>query len=201
MLEQIATGSVQKRPNRKRERAVEVMLDLILETGAMPSVEEVTAAADISRRSFFRFFPRESIRILEVNRLMRERLFSQFTLPEADHDRSAAETLRLFVELKSQVDEQRMPLRKLAEAAKDASPEVGEFLRLSFSEWTRYLEELFSPHLEDRSDRREVLKHIHFNTSWSVWSILRLDLGLSIKESQAFVQRQVLAMLEVGCSD
>lgn len=67
MVEQTKAETTKQRPNSNKCRAVEVMLDLILETGKMPAVEEVLERSGISRRSFFPFFTSEGARILDCD--------------------------------------------------------------------------------------------------------------------------------------
>ncbi len=196
MIDQIKAGIRKQRPNSNKRRAVEVMLNLILETGKMPAVEEVLERSGISRRSFFRFFPSESARILDVDILMMQRLEERFNFPAPDSRRSLEETLKLFVDLKSRVDEYRMPMRKLAEEKRNSNPEVEEYLRKGRIRWSKYIDDLFSPHLADRSDRKALLQHIHFNTSWTVWAILRCDFAMNVAESQVFIERQIMALLD-----
>ena len=188
-------GREQRRIDNK-QRATEVMLELILETGDMPDVETILERSGISRRSFFRFFQSESIRIYEVNNLMANRVSSRFEFLTPDASRSLGETLNLFVNAKSQIDEYRMPLRKLTEEKKRTSPEINGYLNHYRASWSHYIEELFTPYLENRINRDTLLQHIHFNTSWITWATLRNDFEMSIEESRRFVERQITALLE-----
>ena len=187
-------GREQRRIDNK-QRATEIMLELILETGEMPDVETILERSGISRRSFFRFFQSESIRLYEINNLMANRISSRFEFLIPDANRSLGETLNLFLIAKSQIDEYRMPLRKLTEEKKRTSPEIHSYLNQYRTSWLNYIEELFTPYLENRTDRDILLQHIHFNTSWSIWATLRNDFEMSIEESRSFVERQIMALL------
>lgn len=186
-------GREQRRINNK-QRATEIMLELILESGEMPDVETILARSGISRRSFFRFFQSEGIRLYEVNNLMANRVASRFEPLVPDAKRSLGETLTLFLNAKSQLDEYRMPLRKLTEEKKRTSPEIDSLLNQYRASWLEYIEELFALYLEHRTERDILLQHIHFNTSWSIWAALRNDFNLSIEESCSFIERQIMAL-------
>lgn len=213
---QKADGREQRRISNK-QRATEIMLELILETGEMPDVETVLERSGISRRSFFRFFKSESERIYEVNKLMANTIASRLTFiqPDAnrsleetlnlffkfmqpDENRSLVETLNLFVSAKSQIDEYRMPLRKLTEEKKRTSPEINNYLNQYRMSWLNYIEELFAPYLEHRSDKDILVQHIHFNTSWITWATLRNDMKMSVEEGRSFIKRQILPLFGDG---
>lgn len=186
------------RPNANRQRAVEAMLDQILETGAMPSIEAVLDRAGISRRTFFRFFPSEGDRILSVDSLMRHRLLNRFEQPLPDDRRTFEQTLEVFVRMKSGVDEFRMPMRKLAEAKKASHPKVEAQLKAGRTEWLAYIRALFAPHLSERTDKDALVECIHFNSSWSVWATLRNDFEMSPEQSRRFIERQILAVFRAA---
>lgn len=188
-------GREQRRIENK-QRATAAMLDMILETGEMPDIDAILARSGISRRSFFRFFPSESIRLYEINNLMLRRLSGRFGFLEPDANRSLEETLDLFLSAKSRIDEYRMPLRKLAEEKKRTSPEIAGYIDQRRASWRDFIAELFSPYLKNRADTVVLLRHIHFNTSWIVWATLRNDFELSIEESRSFIKRQILALFE-----
>lgn len=191
------TDGRQKRQIANKEKTIEIMLEFILKTGEMPEVEKVIEAAGISRRSFFRFFKSESIRISEICKMMMKRISNRFKFPSPDVERSLEDTLKLFLDVKIKIDEYRMPMRKLAEENKRSSPEIKGFLKDQRISWSKYLEDLFTPHLKDRRDKEALLQHIHFNSSWNVLDILRNDFNMSLEESSSFIKRQILAVLEL----
>jgi AcrR family transcriptional regulator len=186
-------GREQRRINNA-QRATEVMLELILETGKMPEVEAILERSGISRSSFFRYFRSEGARIHEANRLMARKVAKRFGDLTPDGTRSLHETLTLFVVSKSQIDEYRMPLRKLTEERRRSSPELAGDLSQQKIYWRRYVRNLFAPHLEDRPDAPQLLQHIYFNTSWITWASLREDFGMSVDESRRFIERQIRAL-------
>jgi AcrR family transcriptional regulator len=184
-----------------KEKATEVMLELILKTGEMPEVEEIIERAGISRRSFFRYFPSQSERIQKVNKLMIANASAEFNRPLPDQNRSFKETLRLFVEAKTNADEYRLPLRKLAEKLTRTTPEINKYYEEMWLSWMQEIDELFSLHLEGYKNKDTLLRHIHFNTSWRVWDTLRNDFQMNIEDSQRFIMRQILAVLGESTSE
>lgn len=171
------------------------MLELILETGEMPDVEDIIERAEISRRSFFRYFNSESERIQEINQLLISKISSELEVPQPDQTRTLVETLELFVYAKTQFDEFRMPLRKLTEMKMNSSPELRQYIEKRRQLWCKQIEGLFLPHLEERADKEILFQHIHFNTTWNVWASLRNDFKMSVEDSRHFIKRQILAVL------
>lgn len=82
MNEQTASsdGRTQRQHNNKLKTTATV-LDMILTTGSIPTVEEIAEKSGVSRRSVFRFFSNKDELFIEVQEMMKSRIFSQFPPP------------------------------------------------------------------------------------------------------------------------
>jgi hypothetical protein len=186
-----------QRQHANKQRVSEVMLDMILESGEMPELAEILQRSEISRRSFFRFFNSRASRITEISKLFFERVLRQFEFPVADSNRTLEETLDLFIEIKSQIDEYRMPFRKLTEEMRSSSEKIDEYLRKQRVFMSNYVGGLLLPHFEDQQQRDRMIDHVLFNTSWSSWAALRSDFGMSVPEARAFIKTQIMGVMAV----
>jgi AcrR family transcriptional regulator len=195
--EQVACsdGRTQRQHNNKL-KTTETVLDMILATGVIPTVEEIAEQSGVSRRSVFRFFKNMDELFIEVQEMMRNRIFSQCPPPQPDLARSLEETLTLFLDWRVQLHEMVMPLRKIGESKKHASQFVQSNRENNLQLEKAFVTRLFSPYLSERADKQALLTLIQLNTSWNTWSILRNDYHLSIAESRKLLVRQLLAVFD-----
>lgn len=186
-------GRTQRQHNNKLKTTATV-LDMILATGSVPTVDEIAEQSGVSRRSVFRFFSNKDELFIEVQEMMKNRIFSQFPPPQADFERPIEETLTLFLDWRIQLHEFVMPLRKIAESKKHASQFVRDNMAKNRQLEKEYVIRLFATYLSGRSDKKELLTLLQLNTSWNTWSVLRNDYQLGVEESRKLLGRQLFAV-------
>ncbi len=195
MNEQTASsdGRTQRQHNNKLKTTATV-LDMILATGNVPTVEEIAEQSGVSRRSVFRFFSNKDALFIEVEEMMKKRIFSQLPPPQVDFERPIEETLILFLDWRIQIHELVMPLRKIAESKKHASQFVRNNMAKNRQLEKEFVIRLFGAYLTHRSDKQELLTLLQLNTSWNTWSVLRNDYQLDVEESRELLERQLFAV-------
>jgi AcrR family transcriptional regulator len=186
-----------KRRVSNKLRTTEAILDLILETGEVPSIEAMAEQSGVSRRSIFRFFKNKAELYSEMHNLMLQRVRSRFSFPVLDPERSLEETVRLWINLRIQINEYIMPLRTLVEEKKRGSSLIQDRQKDARQLERQFIHDLFAPHLHDHPEKEGVQRLLLLNCSWNVWSVLRIDYGLSIEESRILLEKQICTVLGI----
>jgi AcrR family transcriptional regulator len=186
-----------KRRIKNKLRTTEAILDLILETGDVPSIEAMAERSGVSRRSVFRFFNNKAELYSEMHNLMRQRMWNRFSFLVADTDRSLEETIRLWIDLRIQINEYIMPLRTLVEEKKRGSSLIQDRQKDTRQVEQQVIHDLFAPYLHDHSEQEGIQRLLLLNCSWNVWSLLRNDYGLSIEESRKLLEMQIGTLLGI----
>ena len=186
-----------KRRVTNKLRTTEAILDLILETGDVPSIEAMAERSGVSRRSVFRFFNNKAELYSEMHNLMLQRVRSRFSFPVPDPERSLEETVRLWIDLRIQINEYIMPLRTLVEEKKRGSSLIQDLQKDARQSEQLFIHDLFAPHLHDHAEKEAVQRLLLLNCSWNVWSVLRNDYGLSIEESRILLEKQIFTVLGI----
>ena len=186
-----------KRRIKNKLRTTEAILDLILETGDVPSIEAMAERSGVSRRSVFRFFNNKAELYSEMHNLMRQRMQSLFSLPVADPERSLEETVRLWIDLRIQINEYIMPLRTLVEEKKRSSSLIQDRQKDARHVEQQFIHDLFVPYLHDHPEQESIQWLLLLNCSWNVWSVLRNDYGLSVEESRRLLEKQISTLLSI----
>jgi AcrR family transcriptional regulator len=186
-----------KRRVTNKLRTTEAILDLILETGDVPSIEAMAERSGVSRRSVFRFFNNKAELYSEMHNLMLQRVRSRFSFPVPDPERSLEETVRLWIDLRIQINEYIMPLRTLVEEKKRGSSLIQDRQKDARQSEQQFIHDLFAPHLHDHPGKEAVQRLLLLNCSWNVWSVLRNDYGLSIEESRILLEKQIFTVLGI----
>jgi len=187
----------QKRRITNKLRTTEAILDLILETGEVPNIEAMAERSGVSRRSVFRFFNNKAELYSEMHNLMQQRLRSRFFSPVPDPERSLWETVRLWIDLRIQINEYIMPLRTLVEEKKRSSSLIQGRQKNAHQIEQRFIYDLFAPYLHDHPEKESVERLLLLNCSWNVWSVLRNDYGLSIDEGRILLEKQICTVLGI----
>ena len=186
-----------KRRIKNKLRTTEAILDLILETGEVPSIEAMAERLDVSRRSVFRFFNNKAELYSEMHNLMLQRVQSRFSFPVPDPERSLEETVRLWIDLRIQINEYIMPLRTLVEEKKRGSSLIQDRQKDARQSEQQFIHDLFAPHLHDHPEQERIQRLLLLNCSWNVWSVLRNDYGLSIVEGRKLLEKQIFTVLGI----
>lgn len=178
-----------------KAKVIRAMLDLVRETGDVPSVEEVAHRADVSRRSVFRFFANRELLLRATIDLMAREVRERFPLPEPA-DRPVAERIARFVEHRAAYYEFITPVRRIAERKKDVAAPIREAQARARAADREHIAAYFGdlgPH--DAGDRERWTDAIWLVASWNAWAALRLDYGRSVDETRAVVERSLRAIV------
>lgn len=171
------------------------MLELVRETGDVPSPEAVAERAQVSRRSVFRLFRDIDTLIAAATALQRAEVMRRFAPPPGPkgdlEDRVAA-----VVNHRAALYEFIMPLRRVAERRRHDRPLLDRNLRQTAKTLRLHLELLFHDGLPtDAGGRADVLDALELASSWSAWRTLRDDQGLSVTAAKRVVARLLGGLL------
>ena len=186
-----------KRRIKNKLRTTEAILNLIPETGDVPSIEAMAERLDTPRRSVFRFFNNKAELYSEMHNLMLQRVQSRFSFPVPDPERSLEETVRLWIDLRIQINEYIMPLRTLVEEKKRGSSLIQDRQKEARQVEEQFTHDLFAPYLHDHPEQEGIQRLLLLNCSWNVWSVLRNDYGLSIVEGRKLLEKQICTVLGI----
>jgi AcrR family transcriptional regulator len=187
----------QKRKITNKLKVAETAFDIALETGEVPSIEDIVARSGISRRTVFRLFTNKAELYADMNNLMLQRVRSRFTPPLPDPERSLEDTVRLWLDLRIQINEYIMPLKILVEEKKRTNSLIQDLQKAVRQREQQIIHVLFAPYLHDHPQQELFERLLLLNCSWNVWTVLRNDYGLSIEESRRVVERQLFALLGI----
>jgi AcrR family transcriptional regulator len=208
-----------------RAAVARAALDLVQETGELPSAEAVAERAGVSRRSVFRLFDDREALLRSVVKLMQRQVLDRFP-PPAPHDGPGQvwthhlDELRRLVAHRASIYEEVRPVCRLAEQLKTRDPLVREHMahsrELDRSHLAAFLSRFFEQAAPDGqppddragdavdgagsadSSRHAVLDAVQLVISWNSWDYLRFDLGQSREEAEASVVRTLAAILGAG---
>lgn len=181
----------------KNARAVaRAMLDLMRETGDVPSAEAVAARAGVSRRSVFRLFKDVETLSRTANELQQAEVMERFMpppMPEGDvHARVDA-----LVAHRAGIYEHIMPVRRIAERRRWHEPVVEADLMRTREAFRAHVEVMFADLApDDRRARRELFDALELATSWQSWHVLRNEQGCSVARARRVVSATLRALLE-----
>ena len=167
------------RGERNRLGIVDAFLELVSEGSIRPTVEEVAARAEVSERSVFRHFPDVAALVeAAMNRWIE--LVTPAAAVHASPEDPLAVRIAALVESRSQLYEQIAPLRRVTMVERASNPSIDSMMQ----EGGRFLrdqaEELLAPEGLDPTAK----SGLDALLSWSLWTVLRIDQGLSLEESR-----------------
>jgi AcrR family transcriptional regulator len=165
------------RAERNRDAVVIAMVNLIRETGDVPTPEVVAERAGVSRRTVFRLFDDlEGLRAAVTNHV-RQQVITRFPFPlpggEGFHER-----VEILVEHRAKVYEFIAPHRRLAESLRRSRPAVAAGLEVGRKALRGHLEVLLGDHIDPHDKER--LHALELVTSWPTWRALREDQHCSV---------------------
>ena len=181
-----------QRAEKNREAIVIAMVDLIRETGEVPTPEVIAERAGVSRRTVFRLFDDlEGLRTAVANH-MRQQVVTRFPFPmpggEGFHEKVAA-----LVDHRAKVYEFITPIRRLADSQQRSQPAVAANLAEGRKGFRMHLEWLLAEHIEPHDKER--WHALELVTSWPTWRALREDQHCSV----GMAKRILLDLVERIC--
>lgn len=172
------------RRDRNRAAVVNAHLDLVLETGAMPTTEAVAARAGVSVSSVFRYF--ETLDDLQQHAVTNyfDRFGALFEIPRMGEG-SIEERLRRFVEARVRLHDEVAPVARLTrrQATEGTGPIATRLaqVRESFAEQVRCH---FAPELAafPRTEAQRRADAVDALTSFEAFDLLVAGHGRSTRE-------------------
>lgn len=190
------------RSERSRSLIARSMLELVRETGQMPTTDAVADRAGVSRRSVFRHYADVSELLTAAYELQREEAFRRF--PRRDPSQwSPEERIVAFSERSSELYEYISPVRRAAIYMSRDYPVLQHLLRGDDSVHRMIVIDLFAQMLEHRSDTEAsiLISALVAATGWANWEGLRREQGLSVEVARAVVQNLMRGILMVAKTD
>ena len=159
------------------------MLDLLEETGAHPSAQEVADRAGVSLRTVFRHFD-------DVDSLLAVAVAHQIERVGRRFDPLGPVGVDAFVAHRAQLFEEISPIRRAA-LQRSEHPAIGEWLTESRRRLRAQVAGCFDVD-------GITLDALDAATSWSTWETLRREQGLSVARARAVMSHTVTSLLGAG---
>ncbi|MFW6262358.1 MAG: TetR/AcrR family transcriptional regulator [Spirochaetota bacterium] len=178
-----------------KAKVIRAMLDLLRETGEVPSVEDVADRAHVSRRSVFRFFANRELLLRATIDLMSAEVRERFPMPEPSGG-PIADRIARFVEHRADYYEFITPVRRIAERKKDVAAPIREAQARARTAEREHIAAYFAD-LGPRpgNDRERWIDAVWLVASWNAWAALRLDYGRSVGQAREVVERSLRAIV------
>ena len=171
------TDGRHQRAEKNREAIVVAMVDLIRETGEVPTPEVIAERAGVSRRTVFRLFDDlEGLRAAVTNHL-RQQVVTRFPAP-IPSGRGLHEKVAALVDHRAKIYEFVTPYRRLADSLQRSQPAVAAGLAEGRKALRMHLEWLLGEHVEPHDQER--WHALELVTSWPTWRVLREDQNCSV---------------------
>ena len=187
------------RSERSRSLIALGMLELVRETGTMPTTDAVADRAGVSRRSVFRHYADVSELLTAAYELQREEAFRRF--PRRDpSDWSMDQRVEAFTERASELFEYVAPVRRAAVCMANDYPVLFELMKGDDSVHRMIVENLFSEYLTSLPDDEAGLyiSSLVSASSWANWEGLRREQGLPLEISREIIRVLMRGVLAVA---
>lgn len=190
------------RSERSRAVIALAMLELVRETGTMPTTDAVADHAGVSRRSVFRHYSDVSELLTAAYQLQREEAFRRFPRRDPSHW-SLEERITAFAERSSELYEYVMPVRGAAMHMSRDYPVLFELMRGDDAVHRMIVESLFSEYFSKLPDDVAGLyiSSLVTASSWANWQGLRREQSLPIEVSREVVRTTMRGIMAVAEKD
>ncbi|MCU0261631.1 MAG: TetR/AcrR family transcriptional regulator [Ilumatobacteraceae bacterium] len=178
MQQQTAVDGRRARRERGRQAVVDAMLDLVMERGAPPPVEELAARAGVSVSSVFRYFDTLDDLQRETTARFLERHASLFEVPRVG-DGPRSERIGRFVTARVAQHRAVAPIARLSRARALDQPHLAATLADTRRRQLDQVRTHFAPELDTlaAADAADVAATIATLTAFEAWDQLTADLG------------------------
>jgi len=184
-----------ERQLKNRRQIVLAMTEIIKETGAMPSIDQVAERANVSRRSVFRIFEERTLLIRETINVMYHYVLERYPVPDLMAF-NKKDRIERFVEYLGLNYEYITPFRKVVEQTCGNDPIINEQRKLFRATLGKSLRDSITTLAHpDALNSPVFIESIQLATSWQAWDQLRSGLGLDVTRAQAtvaYVLRSIL---------
>lgn len=190
------------RSERSRAVIALAMLELVRETGTMPTTDAVADRAGVSRRSVFRHYADVSELLTAAYQIQREEAFRRF--PRRDPSQWTMEQrVEAFSERATELYEYVMPVRGAASHLARDYPVLYELMQGDDAVHRMIVESLFAEYLKDLPDDRAGLyiSSLVAASSWSNWQGLRRDQSLPVEVAREVVRTTMRGVLAVALTE
>lgn len=187
------------RSERSRAVIALAMLELVRQTGTMPTTDAVADHAGVSRRSVFRHYSDVSELLTAAYQLQREEAFRRF--PRRDpSDWTLDERIDAFSERASELYEYVMPVRSAAMHMARDYPVLYELMQGDDAVHRMIVEGLFAPYFEGLPDDQTGLyiSSLVAASSWASWQGLRREQSLPVEVAREVVRLQMRGIMAVA---
>lgn len=184
------------RSERSRAVIALAMLELVRQTGTMPTTDAVADHAGVSRRSVFRHYSDVSELLTAAYQLHREEAFRRF--PRRDpSDWSLEQRIAAFSERSSELYEYVMPVRSAAIHMARDYPVLSELMRGDDAVHRMIVEGLFAQYFAGLPDDRSGLyvSALVAATSWANWQGLRREQSLPVEVAREVVRTMMRGIM------
>lgn len=177
------------RSERSRSVIAKAMLDLVRETGQMPTTDSVADRAGVSRRSVFRHYADVSELLSAAYDLQRQEAFTRYP-PRDPSQWSQAERVEAFTERGSALYEYVSHVRRAAVHMSRDYPVLNDLMRDDDTFHRSLIVKLFSPSFEglDAVERITFLNTMVASSSWSAWDAMRREQGLDVEAARDVIR-------------
>jgi len=187
------------RSERSRAVIAMAMLELVRETGAMPTTDAVADRAGVSRRSVFRHYSDVSELLTAAYQIQREEASRRF--PRRDPSQwSMEERVVAFSERATDLYEYVMPVRSAAMHLARDYPVLYELMQGDDAVHRMIVENLFAEYFKDMPDDRSGLfvSAMVSATSWATWQGLRREQSVPVEVAREVVRTMMRGVLAVA---
>lgn len=180
------------RSEKSRAVIASAMLEMVRETGTMPTTDAVADRAGVSRRSVFRHYADVSELVVAAYDLQREEAFRRY--PRRDTANwSTEERVAAYAERAAEIYEFVSPVRRAATHMSRDYASLLDLMRTDDVEQQKIIKELFGQELAKSSDI--LLPALASVSSWTHWNALRTEQNLSVEQARTVVTTLMTAVL------
>ena len=186
-------GKREIKREENKKHILNLIIDLILETGKEPTVDEIALESSISRRSIFNYFQDKERLFIELDNAIKERIVQKFPPVFEKNDHSFENFLDQMLTYRTKVYKYITPFRLLAESKKITNDLLRINSKKNLEQDTERMTLFFSSVLKEKKNKENIMKMIMSCLSWNNWYYLRSEIGLSIEESRQIMKQQIKA--------
>lgn len=177
------------RSERSRSVIAKAMLELVRETGQMPTTDAVADRAGVSRRSVFRHYSDVSELLTAAYELQRQDAFTRYP-PRDPSQWSESERVEAFTDRGAALFEYVSSVRRAAVHMSRDYPVLSDLMRDDDTLHRSLIANLFSPSFDklDAVSRITFLNTMVATSSWSAWDAMRREQGLDVEAARDVIR-------------